>query len=740
MSQRINLNTTPNQFMPILYFSQGDIGRTFEVALTSSDGYSIPIGATVEMVATKPSGFGFTVSGSLTGNVATFVTTETMTSEWGRFPAEIVIKNNGDVIGTANFYLNGERNPHPEGTIDGDASTIIPQLTLLVERVETAASSVLDRQTVTQTLPAGSQASYSFDEETNTQTFGIPQGEAGAGAVDVTASAYSSSKTYAVGDYVIHNDYLYRCTTAITTAEAWTSGHWTQVLLGDEVSDVKSDLTGAAIIRNVDIGTLKTGKYIDNNDGSEKGTATWSATDYIDISMYGGITVECNRDSAYNAYYDEDMEYISGFSVINGSTKLTIPNNAKYIRMSNVTANMSATQLKGAYKVSAIETKVDILSDDYNSNLISASSVGVVSGEYYNSSTGLISLATNWERTDYIKTPDTDTLIIDCRYVNTYDSEVENNYNWFFAKDYTPISRIYVSFGILNEIEIPENAYYYALSYRDSTFVDPSFIESSYIVDPTTYKYDSAIEEVKESIPTVISESSYLKFATWNTGLFNDGVNKVPTADAPAQMVKFRKTIGEMNADIINTNEWLQYFDAGNTYLSATVIGFKYLYSTATSWTASFSKIEPSNITLVPFTSSGSGRGYRWFNVTVGDKVLTIINTHLDTDVNPSLHRASQIQELIAFMTGKEYVILSGDFNVYNDSEYDAFRNAGFNLCNGGDFGWFDTWPVNIEGSAWGTTHLDNIITSSDIVPQYVEAIESPISDHAPILASLWIK
>lgn len=243
MSQRINLNTTPNQFMPILYFSQGDIGRTFEVALTSSDGYSIPIGATVEMVATKPSGFGFTVSGSLTGNVATFVTTETMTSEWGRFPAEIVIKNNGDVIGTANFYLNGERNPHPEGTIDGDASTIIPQLTLLVERVETAASSVLDRQTVTQTLPAGSQASYSFDEETNTQTFGIPQGEAGAGAVDVTASAYSSSKTYAVGDYVIHNDYLYRCTTAITTAEAWTSGHWTQVLLGGEVSDVKSALS-----------------------------------------------------------------------------------------------------------------------------------------------------------------------------------------------------------------------------------------------------------------------------------------------------------------------------------------------------------------------------------------------------------------------------------------------------------------------------------------------------------------
>ena len=41
------------------------------------------------------------------------------------------------------------------------------------------------------------------------------------------AEEYDSTSTYAVGDYCYHSDTLYRCTTAISTAEAWTAGHWT---------------------------------------------------------------------------------------------------------------------------------------------------------------------------------------------------------------------------------------------------------------------------------------------------------------------------------------------------------------------------------------------------------------------------------------------------------------------------------------------------------------------------------
>ena len=176
MAQTINVNTTPGQFMPTLYYSQGDIGREFEIVLASSDGWSIPAGATVTMVATKPSGFGFTVAGTLTDNVASFTTTETMTNEHGRYPAEIRIASGTDVIGTANFYLSGEKDPHPEGTTDGDAESAIPILTVLVERIEAAAESIHDLSVEAETLDYDEDASASYDGTNNKLTFGIPRG------------------------------------------------------------------------------------------------------------------------------------------------------------------------------------------------------------------------------------------------------------------------------------------------------------------------------------------------------------------------------------------------------------------------------------------------------------------------------------------------------------------------------------------------------------------------------------
>lgn len=65
--------------------------------------------------------------------------------------------------------------------------------------------------------------------------------------LNAMAPAYSTSATYAVGDYVNYNGSIYRCSTAIATAESWTSGHWTAVVLGADlaaqVSDLKTHLT-----------------------------------------------------------------------------------------------------------------------------------------------------------------------------------------------------------------------------------------------------------------------------------------------------------------------------------------------------------------------------------------------------------------------------------------------------------------------------------------------------------------
>lgn len=44
---------------------------------------------------------------------------------------------------------------------------------------------------------------------------------------DVIADAFSTTLTYAPGDYVMYNGKLYECTTAVTTPGAWNAGSWT---------------------------------------------------------------------------------------------------------------------------------------------------------------------------------------------------------------------------------------------------------------------------------------------------------------------------------------------------------------------------------------------------------------------------------------------------------------------------------------------------------------------------------
>lgn len=60
---------------------------------------------------------------------------------------------------------------------------------------------------------------------------------------DMITDAYSSSSTYAVGDYCIYENTLYKCTTAISTAEAWNSAHWTAVSISYEFKRITNELS-----------------------------------------------------------------------------------------------------------------------------------------------------------------------------------------------------------------------------------------------------------------------------------------------------------------------------------------------------------------------------------------------------------------------------------------------------------------------------------------------------------------
>ena len=87
--------------------------------------------------------------------------------------------------------------------------------------VNTTTSTVIDPGSVVPDLTALLAQINRMEEAT----------EAAEGAVGMIAATYDATHTYALGDIVIHSGKLYRCKTAITTAEAWTSSHWEQVTM-----------------------------------------------------------------------------------------------------------------------------------------------------------------------------------------------------------------------------------------------------------------------------------------------------------------------------------------------------------------------------------------------------------------------------------------------------------------------------------------------------------------------------
>ena len=60
-----------------------------------------------------------------------------------------------------------------------------------------------------------------------------------------SADGYDASRSYAVGDYCLHDGTLYRCTTA-TAGEAWNAAHWAATTLAAEFRALYTELAGKA--------------------------------------------------------------------------------------------------------------------------------------------------------------------------------------------------------------------------------------------------------------------------------------------------------------------------------------------------------------------------------------------------------------------------------------------------------------------------------------------------------------
>ena len=71
----------------------------------------------------------------------------------------------------------------------------------------------------------------------------------------IVPAEYSSSSTYAVGDLCWHDGKMYRCNTAISTAEAWTAAHWTEIAFPRDVRVNGETVVDANGVANIPIAT-----------------------------------------------------------------------------------------------------------------------------------------------------------------------------------------------------------------------------------------------------------------------------------------------------------------------------------------------------------------------------------------------------------------------------------------------------------------------------------------------------
>lgn len=187
-------------------FSQDNAGNTINV-FVMDNGEPATIGGTVSANVIRSDGQTVAVSGAIEGNRAYVILPQACYAVPGVVHIIIKLTQNTTVTTiaaiVANVYMS---------TTDAviDPGQVIPSIQALMALIEEAVDSIPTDYT---------------------------------GLLHTIAADYSSSKTYKVGDYAWESGVLKRCIVPITAAETYTAAHWTNAVIGDDLTNLKSALS-----------------------------------------------------------------------------------------------------------------------------------------------------------------------------------------------------------------------------------------------------------------------------------------------------------------------------------------------------------------------------------------------------------------------------------------------------------------------------------------------------------------
>lgn len=115
-----------------------------------------------------------------------------------------------------------------------------------------------------------------------------------SGAISDLSDAYDSTATYNVGDYVIYNSILYRCTVAIPVPESFDGNHWVRTTVEEIVNGLNTginQLTSSLMINTEKTISLTTNQY-PSIDAANNFTPTRSGLYRIVLSYHNDEPLE----------------------------------------------------------------------------------------------------------------------------------------------------------------------------------------------------------------------------------------------------------------------------------------------------------------------------------------------------------------------------------------------------------------------------------------------------------------
>lgn len=249
-----------------------------------------------------------------------------------------------------------------------------------------------------------------------------------------------------------------------------------------------------------------------------------------------------------------------------------------------------------------------------------------------------------------------------------------------------------------------------------------------------------------------------LRVGSYNVGHFNQGMkgglevrgknyypkNKgVTETYIKQEMFNWRNWIGQQSLDIFCVQEWNRYFDQDSTFIAETELLKPYYNNTyfGDEHTWVYNGIATNYRLTNLRQKSISGDYYALIgDLKIGNKTIQVISIHIPWQ---NEWHAAALDTVMADLKKYKYFICFGDTNS-SDAEILRFRDAGFNIANGGNQGWFVTAAGGVKLNQMKDApdkHIDNIITSKNIKIMNVSAPYTTLNDmdHLPIIADVII-